>query len=108
MKALYNRIGNAVAFLGNNGRIIDLRGGSLAWINSNGNVYDYSGRHIGWWHNGHIRDRSGHVSMFLAGATNLGVVPPVVSVPPVPTVEPVRPVAQVPPVKPVDQLSWSR
>jgi hypothetical protein len=110
LKALYDRFGKAVAFLGDNRRILDLRGGSLAWINGSGSVYDYSGRHMGWWQDGHMRDRNGAVSMFLPEATNLGVIPPIVSIPPIPpipSIEPIRPIPAIPPIKPINRMSWA-
>ena len=110
MTPLYNKHGRVVAFLGLNNRVIGLNGESKAWINSNGNIHDYRGRHIGWWDGDHMRGHDGGVALWLRGAHNLGVVPPVPSVPPVPpvsSVEPVRPVASVPPIRPVRMLGWS-
>lgn len=109
MKALYNRQGQTIAFL-NGTRIIDLKGKSLAWINNTGSVYDYSGRHIGWWQKDHMRASNGGVAMFLPGARNLGVIPPIVSIPPISpisSIEPIRPIPAIPPIKPIDRIGWA-
>jgi 4-fold beta-flower domain-containing protein len=109
MIALYDRRGKVSAFLAANGRIVSRTGESVAWI-QNGSVYDYHGQHLGWWENNHMRGSDGGIVVWLQGATGLGVVSPVPSVPPVPpvpSVEPVRPVPSAAPVRPVNKLSWS-
>ena len=110
MEALYDSSGGVYAWLDERGRIIGLRGDHLAFIDGD-SVYNWRGQHVGWWRDGHIRDSSGAVAVFTAGATNLGVVKPVKAVKPVKPVKavaPVKPVKAVKPVRPVKQLSWSR
>ncbi len=95
MEALYDESGRAYAWLDEpTGRIFSLRGKNIAFIDGD-SVYAWSGRHIGWWGDGHIRDRSGAVAVFTAGAASLGVVKPVTAV------KPVQPVKAVSPVRPV-------
>ena len=110
MDALYQSTGAVYAWLDqSSGRILDLRGQNLAFVDGD-SVYAWSGQHIGWWGDGHIRDHSGAVAVFTAGATKLGVVPPVKAVKPVQPVKsvvPVRPVKSVKPVRPIRQLTWA-
>lgn len=110
MEALYQRAGRVYAWLDlATGRIYGLRGENLAFLDGD-SIYDWHGRHIAWWQDGHIRDHHGAVALFTAGATNLGVVRPVLAVrptKPVKAVAPVRPVKQVKPLRPVKRLSWS-
>ena len=108
-EAIYDRNGNAVAFL-RGGRIVSLSGGSIAWLDSSGNVYDYRGEHLGWWHQGHMRGHDGGIVGWVRGAKGLGLFPPAPKqVPPLPPPgeEPTRPLPNAAPLRPVHDKGWS-
>jgi hypothetical protein len=107
---LYDRRGEVVAFLGPGGRIMSRSGQNIAWINSNGNVYSYSGRHLGWWDRDHMRGPDGGVVAWQAQARNLGIIPPLRSLPPlppIPALEPIRPLPALPPLRSLNRFAWS-
>lgn len=110
MKALYDRNGQPVLWLGDNGRITSRDGQSAFWVAENGSVYDYAGHHRGWWDADHWRGRDGGTLAWLSGAQNLGVIPPIPAIapiPPIPSVEQIRPIPRIPPVRPVNRMGWS-
>lgn len=109
MEALFNKNGQAVAFLAEGGRIISLRGQSVAWIREDGNVYNYTGQHQGRWKGDHMRGPDGGVMLWVRGA-NIGISLPLSSLsplPPLPVLEPLRPLASLPPLEPLNTLGWS-
>lgn len=108
MRPLYDKRGGVIAFLGENNRIVDLRGRSIAWIRDD-NVYNYNGRHLGWWLRDHMRGPDGGVMVWLRGASP-GVmlpIPRLPPMPPLPELEPLRPLPNLPPLRPMRSLSWS-
>lgn len=110
MQPLFDRNGNTIAFMGSNGRIIDLSGRSASWIDQSGNVYDYSGNHRGWWTGGHMRGHDGGVVAWMHGAQNTGVMLPLASLPPLAplaSLEPLRPLPSLPPLRPLNTMGWS-
>jgi hypothetical protein len=110
MDALYDRFGKVIGWTDQNGRIMNLQGRDWFWQDDAGNVYDYAGQHHGWWKNGHWRGSDGGVLAWQPGATRLGVIPPVPSIPPIPpipSIEQIRPIPSIPPIRPIDTMGWS-
>jgi hypothetical protein len=111
MNPLYDHTGSVVGWLGSGGRVMDLAGGSAFWIADPGHVYDYDGQHRGWWNDGHWRGHDGGVVVWIRGARNLGVMPPLPQLPPLPplpSLEPLRPIPSIPPLRPLNAMAWSR
>lgn len=109
MEALYDKSGKTVAFLGQQGRIISLRGQSLAWIKPDGNIYDYSGQHKGRWEGNHMRGPDGGV-MFYTRNANFGITKPLPTLPPLAplaSLEPLRPFTSLAPLPPMKKMGWS-
>jgi hypothetical protein len=109
MITFYDRSGQAIAYLADDGKSIYLYGGDpVAWL-SDDSIYSYSGRHLGWFRDGWVIDGSGGRVFFTQDATG-GPVRPIRAVRPVRGVRGVRPVRgvrQVRPARPVRSLSWS-
>ena len=109
MDAVYNRWGDAVAFVAGS-RIVSLQGASLAWVDGSGNVYNYGGRHLGWWRHGHLRGHDGGVVAWTRGASSLGVPTPHPQLAPPPprlSMEPHRHHRTTPPPRPAMHGAWA-
>ena len=110
MKAIYDKSGRLIGWVGHNGRLMNRNGGSAFWINQDGNVYDYGGRHAGWWEGDHWRGPDGGVIGWQSGARTLGVTPPLAELPPLPPfpmLELPRPAAELARARPVTRPTWS-
>jgi hypothetical protein len=110
VKAIYDKSGRLIGWVGPNGRLMNRNGGSAFWINQDGNVFDYGGRHAGWWEGDHWRGPDGGIVGWQSGATTLDVTPPLAELPPLPPfpmLELPRPAAELARAKPVRRPAWS-
>ncbi len=109
IRTLYDRSGQAVAYIDEDQESIFLYTGKPVAFLSEDSLYSYSGRHLGWLDNGWVRDHVGRC-VFFTEDSNGGPVRPVRAVRPVRGVRGVRPVRgvrEVRPVRPVNASSWS-
>ena len=109
MIEFWDRHGQPVAYVDDDGESVYLWNGTpCGWISDSG-VYAYSGRFLGSFDDGWVRDLRGSC-VFFADDSVGGPVRPVRQVRPVRGVRGVRPVRgvrQVKPVRPVSSLGWS-
>lgn len=99
--------GRVVGWL-NNDPFTDLRGRSIAYLR-NGSIYSYQGgKHLGGWSGDHMRRPDGGVVVWLNGAKNLGIIPPIAAIPPIPAISPIPPIPAIPPIAPINTMGWSR
>jgi len=110
MMTLYNRKGQAVAYIADDGQSIYLYGGKpVAWLSGEA-VYSYGGRYLGWLQNGWVWDRSGYASFFTNEAHG-GPVKPARQARPARGARGARPARgarEARPARPTRQISWSR
>jgi len=107
---IYNRYGEPVLRLLDNGRFVDFNGKSFGFIDGL-NLYNYSGQHVGWYENGIMRDHNSF-------AVGFGEYPTDIPRPFLPfkqfvpfksfvEFEPFRPFKQFAPFKPFKRFEWS-
>ena len=107
---IYNRYGEPVLRLLNNGRLVGFDGKSFGFLDGI-NLYNYKGIHVGWLEGGLIRDHKGAVSGFGENPTDTPrPYLPYKQYKPYPAYveyEPYRPYKQYAPDKPYKQYAWS-
>ena len=107
---IYNRYGEPVLRLLDNGRIVDFNGKNFGFIDGI-NLYNYGGQHVGWYENGIMRDHNSFVVGF-------GEYPTDIPRPFLPfkqfipfkgfvEFEPFRPFKQFAPFRPFKRFEWS-
>jgi hypothetical protein len=108
VEPVFDRLGQAVAWLRDGDRLLDRNGRTVAWLRGE-LVYNRRGE-LGRYHTGFFRDLRGRAIAFTRGPSGgpIPSVPQVPPVPPVPAVPPVPPVPPVPRVQPAPSLSWSQ
>lgn len=109
MKPIYERNGQTVGWLNDDGVIYDRNNRYRAFI-QNGAIYTYQGRYLGVLDRGFFRDRQGHVVTFMAGAQG-GPIPPIPAIAPIPPIPPTPPIPPIPPIAPIAPIgsfNWSQ
>ena len=67
---LYNRYGQPIFRVLENGRVVTFSGKSVGFVKNN-SLYNYSGKHVGWYSNGLVRDHIGQVVAFGGYVTDI-------------------------------------
>ena len=108
---IYDRAGQPILKLLENGRLVDFGGRSIGFIDS-GSAYNYKGKHCGWYKGGILRDRNGDCVGFGEEVIDTGrPLLPTKSLRPLPAsteLEPPRPVTEASTGLPVESTDWSR
>lgn len=109
MLTFYDRHGQAIAYLSDDGKSIYLYSGSpVAWL-SKDSVYSYSGRFLGWLENDWIIDTTGHYAFFSEKSTG-GPARPARQARPARGARGARPARgarEARPARPAKSISWS-
>lgn len=107
---VYNRYGEPILRLLDNGRFVGFDGKSIGFIDGI-NLYNYKGEHVGWFENGIMRD---HNSACVGFGENSTDIPrpflPFKQFKPFPSFvehEPFRPFKQFAPFEPYKKSGWS-
>ena len=104
---LYDRYGQALAYLGDDSNIYLFSGEAVAYVNAE-SVYSFSGAHLGFTDQGRISDHQGRC-VFYTDAVECPVVPIRQTQPwaDVPRVAPCRNGRAIAPPRPARHLGWS-
>jgi hypothetical protein len=108
---IYNRYGEPVLRLLDNGRFVDYDGNSIGFIDDDNNLYNYNGEHVGRFEGGIMRDHNGACVGFGEESTDTPKpFLPFKQFKPFPAFvefEPFRPFKEFAPFKPFKQFGWS-
>jgi len=105
---LYNRDGEAIAYLEEDGAIFSFDGDALGYLVDQ-QVYDYGGNFLGWFQNGWLHDRYNDPALFTRDARG-GPLKPLPSLPSLKSLQSLRPLKslrELPPLQPLRGSNWS-
>jgi len=110
LDVIYNRYGEPVLRLLNNGRFVNFDGESAGFIDGK-NLYNYDGEHVGWFEGGVMRDHEGATVGFGESPTDTPhPFLPFKQLKPFPAFvefEPFRPFKQFAPFQSFKRFNWS-
>tara|TARA_R110002167_G_scaffold7267_1_gene34184 strand:+ start:2067 stop:2426 length:360 start_codon:yes stop_codon:yes gene_type:complete len=110
MDTLYNKHGEAVAYINDDREHIYLYDGSPVGYLKKEYLYNYSGRYLGWINNGWFYDRQGKTTFFTSDSTG-GPTRPTRKTRPTRSTRRTRPTKstrETRPTRPTLSLSWSQ
>ena len=103
--SLYDKEGEAVAYIDTNDATIYLWGGKPVAYLDGTNIYGFNGNHIGWLEEGIIFDHDGNVAGFIKGAVNEPT--QFESLKGLKELKPLKSLKELAPLKPLKSRMWS-
>lgn len=109
METLYNKSGEAIAYVSDDNEHIYLFNGQPVAYLKDENVYNYRGRYLGWKSDGWYFDRNGYRVFFTESAVG-GPIKPIKKIRPIKAIKNIKPIKSIKEIRPIKQirsLSWS-